>query len=135
LRKVSGDFYQISGGTTTYYGSFIVDTITVTATPAIITIEGIGTYTYGTGFPKVRLTIPRTFTFQPRAPARLQFLTASNQPGATYVCQFRSIYFRSVDFEQDWEKGVTPFVSYNTGSLPSGGPTRSRNRMPGIDCC
>jgi hypothetical protein len=41
LRKVSGDFYRLSGNTTTYSGSFIVDTITITATTALITIEGI----------------------------------------------------------------------------------------------
>jgi hypothetical protein len=124
LRKVSGDFYQVSGSTTTYFGSFIVDTITLNVTNTNIRIEGIGTYTWNAAAPKVRIVIQRTFIFQPRGPARLQFFTTSNQPGAVYVCQFRSIYFRTVDFEQDWERGITPLVSYNTGSLPSGGPAR-----------
>ena len=124
LRKASGDFYQVSGGTTMYFGSFIVDSITLGATTAHITIEGTGTYTWSAGAPKVPVIIPRTFIFQPPAPATLQFFTLTNQPGATYVCQFKSIFFRTVDYEQDWESGVTPLVSYNTGSLPSGGPAR-----------
>jgi hypothetical protein len=124
LRKVSGDFYQVSGNTTTYFGSFIVDTITLNVTNTDVLIEGIGTYTWNAGAPKVRIVIRRTALFQPRGPARLQFFTTSNQPGAVYVCQFKSVYFRTVDFEQDWERGVAPFVSYNTGTLPSGGPAR-----------
>jgi hypothetical protein len=124
LRKVSGDFYQISGNTVTYFGSFIVDTITLRATNSQIIIEGIGAYTWNTGTPKIRIIIRRTFDFQPRAPAVLQFFAISDQPGATYRCQFRSVYFRTIEFEQDSETGVIPFVSYNTGSLPSGGQSR-----------
>lgn len=36
-----------------------------------------------------------------------------------------SRYFRTIDYEQDWETNVIPFVSYNTGSLPSGGVSRT----------
>src|SRR5688500_13654066 len=32
MRKVSGDFYTASGGTTTYFGSFIVDNPAITTT-------------------------------------------------------------------------------------------------------
>lgn len=71
LRKVSGDFYQLSGGTVTYFGSFVVDTITINLTGSQIIIEGAGTFTWNMGAPRVRIVIQRTFTFQPHAPAML----------------------------------------------------------------
>jgi hypothetical protein len=55
----------------------------------------------------------------------VRWFNAAGQAGATYACPYLSPFFRSVDLEQDCETGVTPFTSYNTGSLPSGGPTRT----------
>jgi hypothetical protein len=125
MKRVSGDFYQVSGATVTYFGSLVVNAPTVTVTATTVTIEGLGTYTWSAGSPKLRVTIPRTILFQPPAPATAQFFTINNVPGATYLCPFQSGYFRTVQFEQDREQSVTPFVSYNTGSLPSGGPART----------
>lgn len=124
-RRVSGDFYQVSGATTTYHSSFRVDAPTITTTAAQVRIEGLGSFTFAAGAPKVRVTIPRTTIFQPAAPATVQFLTVANQPGASYLCRHQSAYLRSVRFEQDCQAGVAPFVSYNTGSLPSGPPART----------
>ena len=123
--KVSADFYQVSGATTTYHSSLRVDSPTVTTTAAQVVIEGLGVFTFPAGAPKLRVTIPRTTIFEPAAPATVQFFTLSNQPGASYLCRFQSVYMRSVRYEQDCETGVAPFVSYNTGSLPSPPPPRN----------
>lgn len=123
--KVSGDFYQVSGATTSYHSSFRVDGPTVATGGGQVVIEGRGSFTFSAGAPRVRVTIPRTTLFQPAAPATVQFLTLANQPGASYLCRFQSVYLRSVRYEQDCQVGVAPFVSYNTGSLPSGPPPRT----------
>ena len=127
LSKISGDFYQILGATTTYFGSFTVNSPTITANPAMVTIEGLGTYTWSAAAPKIRVTIPRRLIIQPPAPATVQFFTITNQPGATYLCPFVSVFFRTVQYETDHVDDVTAqlFQQYNTGSLPSGGPART----------
>jgi len=122
--KLSGDFFQVNGATVSYFGSFIVNAPTVTTTASTITVEGLGSYTWSAGAPRLRVTIPRRSIIQPPAPATAQFLTSGGTPGAAYLCAYVSRFFRSVRYEQDSEVGVTPFVSYNTGALPSGGPAR-----------
>lgn len=125
MMRLSGDFYMVNAATITYFGSFVVNAVTLSVTASLVTIEGIGSYTYGTAFPKIRVTIPRVLIIQPLAPATVRFFSLTNVPGAVYVCSYQSVYFRTVVWEQDREQGVTPFVSYNTGSLPSGGPART----------
>jgi len=127
MRKVSGDFYQVSGGTVSYFGSFVVDAPVVTVTASLVTITGLGRYTWTAGAPRIRLTIPRVIILSPPAAATLQFFTLANQPGAQYVCPYVSGYFRTVLYELDKVQDVaTPvFDHYNTGTLPSGGPTRN----------
>lgn len=127
MRRLSGDFHQISGGTTTYYGSFVVDSPSITVTPAAVTIKGLGRYTFNAGAPVIQVTIPRRNVFQPPAPANVQFFTTTGSAGAAYNCPYESAYFRSVRLETDRVSDVTTpvFTSYNTGSLPSGGPART----------
>jgi len=127
MNRVSGDFFQVSGGTTTYFGSFAVDSAAVTATATQITIKGLGRFTFAAGAPVVQVTIARRTIFQPQAPATVQFFTTSSSPGATYTCGFSSAYFRRVLIETDRVSDVTTpvFNSYNTGSLPSGGSARN----------
>lgn len=127
LKRLSGDFLQISGGTTTYFGSFVVNSPTITVSPTLVTIKGLGTYTFSAGAPVVQVKIPRRSIFQPQAPATVQFFTTAGTPGATYTCAFESIYFRTVRIETDRVSDITTpvFNSYNTGSLPSGGPARN----------
>jgi len=36
MKKVSGDFYQVSGATTTYFGSFVVNSPTITVAPTTV---------------------------------------------------------------------------------------------------
>ncbi|MGH2601764.1 MAG: hypothetical protein ACRDJ9_20570, partial [Dehalococcoidia bacterium] len=125
VMRVSGDFYRVSGATTTYFGSFIVDAPSVSATPTTATITGTITATWSTSHRQVRVTVPRTTILQPAAGATVQFFTTTGGAGATYVCPFQSRAFRTVQFEQDFVTGVTPFSSYDTGLLPSGGPART----------
>lgn len=127
MRRVSGDFFQILGGTKTYFGSFVVNSPTLTVTPTLVTIDGLGQYTFSAGAPRVRVSIPRVRIIQPPGAATVQFFTTSGTPGATYLCSFQSAYFRTVILETDRVVDVTSplFASYNTGSLPSGGPART----------
>lgn len=118
LKRVSGDFLSISGGTTSYFGSFVVNAPTITTSASEVKLEGLGTFTWSAGAPLVRVTIPRTTIFEPAKPATVQFVTPPSTPGASYLCQFDSPHFRTVLWEQDSVAGAVPFVSYDTGSLP-----------------
>lgn len=126
MNSVSGDYYQVSGSTTTYFGSFIINPISVTVTSSTVTIQGQGKFTWSTSYTVIKVTIPRTIIFVARAPATVQWYNTSGSPGATYICPFVSTYFRTVQYEMDKVSDVvTPvFSSYNTGALPSGGPAR-----------
>lgn len=127
MKRLSGDFYQTSGGTTTYSGSFVVDSPTITVTTAQVIVKGLGSFTLSVGAPVVQVTIPRRVIFQPQAAATVQFFRTNGSPGSTYTCAFESIYFRTVRIETDRVSDVTTpvFSSYNTGSLPSGGAARN----------
>ncbi|MFD7712152.1 hypothetical protein [Streptomyces sp. NPDC059786] len=126
LNKVSGDFFTTSGGTTTYFGSFVVHAPAVTRSAAQIVIRGTGTYTWSAAYPVVQVTVPRRRTGQPPGAATVQFLRSTGQMGASYVCPWVSPYFRTVQWEQDSVTGRVPFLSYDTGSLPqpAGSPAR-----------
>ena len=124
-KRVSGDFYISSGGTLNYFGSFIVHSPTITVTATSVIIDGMGTFTWSAGAPRLRVTIPRALVISPPGAATAQFIQTNGTPGASYTCPFSSRYFRTVQYEEDHVASVTPFVSYNTGSLPSGGPART----------
>ena len=104
-----------------------MDAPVLTVLPNLVIINGIGRYTWSAGAPKIRISIPRTFLFSPPVPATMQFFTLANQPGALYVCQYVSAFYRTVRYELDKVDDLnTPlFDHYNTGSLPSGGPARN----------
>jgi hypothetical protein len=117
MNRFSADFFYVSGGTQSYYGSFRVDAPTITTTATEVRLEGLGTFTWAAGAPFVRVTVPRVTIFDPPAPATVQFITPPSTPGATYTCAFASPYFRSVLWEQDCVAGTVPLVSYDTNSL------------------
>ena len=125
LRKLSGDYFTISGATSTYFGSWTVDAVTVTTSPTAIVVVGTARTTWTTTFTVARVSIPRTTIFRPAPAATIRWSTPSGTTGATYVCSWEAGAYRTVELEQDCEAGVTPFSSYNTGSLPSGGPSRT----------
>jgi len=127
LKRVSGDFFLTAGATKSYFGSFVVHAPTITVAPDLVTIDGLGEYTYATGAPKLRITIPRVIVLNPPADATLRFFTLAHQPGATYLCRFESAFFRTLQIETDRVSDVTStvFASYHTGSLPSPQPHRT----------
>ena len=127
MHRVSGDFVQISGSTRTYFGSFVVDSVTTGSSSAGEVLRGLGRFTFAAGAPVVQVTIPRRLIFQPPAPATVQFFTTANQPGATYVCNYSSGYFRSLTVQTEHSSDLLDpvFTTYNTGSQPSGGSARA----------
>jgi hypothetical protein len=126
-KQISGDFFQLSGGTTAYFGSFSVPAPVITVSSTTITIKGLGKFSWTAGWPVVQVTIARHSIFQPAAPAVVQFFNTAGSPGASYLCDFQSGYFRTVRIETDKTSDLTTpvFTSYNTGSLPSGGAARN----------
>jgi len=127
LKRFSADFFQVSGGTTTYYGSFQVNAPTITKTATELKLEGIGSFTWATTAKLVRVTIPRVQSESPLQPATVKFITPPSTLAATYLCPFASRNYRTISLEQDSVAGAVPFVSYNTGSLaqPSSSPART----------
>ena len=124
--RISADYFALSGATVSYFGSMRVDAPAVTITSAHVVITGTARYTWAAGAPRVKVTIPRVPSTSSPAAATMQHITASGSPGATYICRFLGSAFRAVVFEQDCQDTVPdPFVAYNTGSLPSGGPARA----------
>ena len=131
LTKVSGDLFSVSGGTVTYFGSFIVHAPVITSTATQVVCKGTGQFTFAAGAPVLQVTIQRRTIFQPQAPALAQFFTTGGLPAALYSCAFESAKFRTVRLETDRVSDVaTPvFDTYNTGTLPSGGPARNLTVM------
>lgn len=125
LRRLSGDYYSVGGSTTTYFGSWTVDAVNITTTASAVTVVGTARTTWPTTFTVAKVTIARTTIFRPAPPATITWSTPSGATGATYTCNWEAGAFRTVELEQDCESGVTPFSSYNTGSLSSGGPART----------
>lgn len=124
LRRVSGDFYIQSGSTLHYHGSFVVHAPQISVTSSTVVLDGLGSFTWNAAFPRVRVAIPRTTIFNPAAPATVRFLTVGGAAGAVYTCPHASPYFRTIQLEEDRVASVTPFSSYNTGSLPAPPPAR-----------
>ena len=123
--RISADYYAVSGATVSYFGSMRVDAPAVAISASRIVITGTGRYTWAAGAPRVKVTIPRVPLTSAPAAATMQHMLPSGSPGATYVCRYLGPAFRAVLFEQDCQDTVpAPFTSYNTGSLPSGGPAR-----------
>jgi hypothetical protein len=125
LMKLSGDYYSITGGTTTYFGSWTVDAVTTSKGPNSVVAVGTARTTWSTTYTVARVTVPRRNIHRPAAPATIQWSTPTGAIGATYVCNHESPALRVVELEQDVEAGVTPFPAYDTGSLPSGGGARN----------
>ncbi|GAB2757678.1 hypothetical protein [Amycolatopsis magusensis] len=125
-RRISGDFFTVSGSTTAYFGSFVVPSPMVTTTAAQVLAEGAGTFTWAAGAPKIRLAVKRAEGAESPQPATVEFLTGSGSVGAIFSCAFESGFFRTVSYEQDSVAGAVPFLAYDTGSLPrpAGSPAR-----------
>jgi hypothetical protein len=119
LMRISGDFFQTSGATTNYVGSFVVETLTAAVTEGLVKLNGRGRFSFPVSAPHVEVSIARGAAATPTpGEATVQFSTDGGSPSASYLCAFVSPHFRSVQLEQDSVAGTVPFVSYDTGSLP-----------------
>lgn len=123
-RRVSGDFFRRTGATMAYAGSFVVNTPRITPGAREVVVEGEGVFSFASGSPVLRLTIPRAPATAARAPIEARFLTTSGIPGALHHCQFQSPAFRTIEWEQDVVASVTPFSAYDTSGLPAPGRAR-----------
>lgn len=119
MKRISGDFFETSGATTSYVGSFVVAAPTATTTEGLLTLSGQGKFSFPVVSPHVEVTIVRgtSAALQP-GPASVKFSNNGAAPSASYLCAFVSPHFRSVQLEQDSVAGTVPFISYDTGSLP-----------------
>ncbi|TDD43293.1 hypothetical protein E1286_29095 [Nonomuraea terrae] len=111
--RVSGDLFTVSGATTSYAGSFVVDAPAVRSEGGETRIEGAGRFTFDTETRDVGVVIAGGSG-------------SATVGGRAYEVAFASPHFRSVLLEQDSVVGAVPFVSYHTGSLPgpAGSPPR-----------
>jgi len=124
LLLLSGDYFRPTDGTLAYFGSWLVDPVVLSVTDSAVTITGEAQTTWPTSFNRIKVTIPHRIVFMSPAAATVEWFDSGGQTGNTHLCSYESAYLRRIDFEQDREQSVKPFVSYNTGSLPSGGPAR-----------
>ncbi|MFI6734515.1 hypothetical protein ACIBI9_16425 [Nonomuraea sp. NPDC050451] len=111
--RVSGDLFTVAGATTSYAGSFVVNSPTARSEGTETRIQGRGVFTFDTPAKDVSVTITGGSG-------------TAEVAGRAYQVAFASPYFRSVLLEQDSVIGTVPFVSYQTGTLPgpSGSPAR-----------
>src|SRR5215216_6634560 len=89
-RRISGDLYRVAGATTTYFGSFIVNSPTLTVTSSKVTIKGSGNFSFTNFFPIVTVTIRRVPPFAAAGPAMVSFSDAVGGQGTNYQCAFVS---------------------------------------------
>ncbi|MFI6325811.1 hypothetical protein ACIBG8_50425 [Nonomuraea sp. NPDC050556] len=113
MGRVSGDLFTTAGATTSYVGSFVVNTPTVNGGQ----IEGLGVFSFAVPTKAVTVSITES-------------AATASVGGRDYELTFASRFFRTVDVEQDSVVGTVPFVDYNTGSLP--GPSGSPARTLGV---
>ncbi|MEV6156668.1 hypothetical protein AB0L53_40625 [Nonomuraea sp. NPDC052129] len=111
--RVSGDLFTTAGATTSYAGSFVVNTAAAVAEGAGTKITGRGTFSFDTPAKDVTVAISGT-------------VGTAQVAGQSYQLTFSGRHFRTVLLEQDSVAGTEPFERYDTGTLP--GPTGSPAR-------
>ncbi|WP_143590708.1 hypothetical protein [Thermoactinospora rubra] len=104
--RVSGDLFTVAGATTTYVGSFAVHAPKLDVEPEGTRIDGRGVFTFPVVTEQVSVRVE-------------DGVATAVIDGRTYRLPHASPYFRSVLLEQDSVVGTVPFVSYDTGALPS----------------
>ncbi|MEV0591046.1 hypothetical protein [Nonomuraea cavernae] len=112
--RVSGDVFSVSGSTTAYVGSFVVNAVAVRAEGDEARIEGRGVFTFDAPVRDVSVTISHG-------------TGRAVVAGRSYPVSYDSPYFRSVLLEQDSVTGTEPFTAYNTGALPCPPGTAARD--------
>jgi hypothetical protein len=129
MSRVSADYFHVEDGAADYAGSMCVDAPVLQPAPSLLTITGTCRSTWDTDATDVSITIPRVALDARPAPVTLCHLTSDQRVRARYECEFTSRAFRKVLIEEDVEQGVTPFESYDTGSLGAGCPPRTLTHL------
>ena len=124
--RISADYYAIAGATVSYFGSMRVDAPAVAITATHVVITGTARYTWAAGAPRVKVTIPRVPSRR-HPPRRRCSTSGERQPGArpTSAATSARPSGRCSSSRTARTPCRDPFASYNTGSLPSGGPART----------
>lgn len=125
LNTASFDFFTV-GAVSTYYGSFVVNSPSITYSTTNVIVDGFITGTRTMWANRVKIQIPRNTILHPAADAKMTLLQNSIA-GNTYTCAFQSPYFRTVKLETDAEVGTSLLGDYDTASLPCPGPNRIIN--------
>ena len=124
--RISADYYAISGATVSYFGSMRVDAPAVSITATHVVVRGTGRYTWAAGATRVKVTIPRVPSTSSPAAATMQHIRRAAARERRTSAAFSARPSGPSLFEQDCQDTVPdPFMAYNTGSLPSGGPARA----------
>jgi hypothetical protein len=124
LMKLSGDYFTVSGGTVTYSGSWTVDAVTTSTVNGSMVVVGTARTTWPTTFTVARVVVPRRTVLQPAAAATITWSTPDWRARSHVRLRARERRTAHGGTRAGREDGVTRFDSYNTGSLPSGGPAR-----------
>jgi len=123
-QRVSADYFRGHGATRVYIGSMRVDRIAVTTRRDRVTVTGNARFSWPSNNDRITVTIPRAAADAPPPPATLRHAAGGGAQASAYVCDFESPRFRTVLLEESYEPSVARFMSYDTGTLPSGGPQR-----------
>jgi hypothetical protein len=112
--RVSGDFFQKSGGVLRHWGSFVIASPRVMAGDDEVTIGGRARFGTNKKAPNVLVTIRRAP--RPALRATVIFSDAEGNVEDTFGCKFASPFFRTVEYEVDIVAGTEVFDVYNVKS-------------------
>ncbi|MGW7514592.1 hypothetical protein ACWGJ2_03250 [Streptomyces sp. NPDC054796] len=114
LPVVSGDLFTVSGSTTSYNNSFVLDgTQAVPALPAVV--AGTATFAYAAAMPKVSVAVSKL------APGGTATVTLSSDDGTrtqSFTCSYVSRFLRTIDWEVDTMATTAAFGQVSTTDYP-----------------
>src|SRR5436190_3722290 len=105
-------------------GSMRIDDPVIVVREDHVAIRGTATFSTATAYTTVKVTIPRVPPGTDRAPATLTHFTSHGALGSSFTCEFHTESFRTVVFEEAYQRGLRRFTEYDTSLLPSSGPHR-----------
>ncbi|MFI0242767.1 hypothetical protein [Streptomyces sp. NPDC016845] len=110
LPVVSGDLFTVSGSTTYYNNSFILDgTQAAPALPAVV--AGTAKFAFDTATPKASVSVTKL------APGGTATVTLTSTDGATtqsFICPYTSRFLRTIDWEVDTMATTVAFTQIST---------------------
>lgn len=135
---VSGDLFKRSGGGLSggggvlkHWGSFLIPMPEFAAGLDGFTVKGDLVYAAKEKAPCVNVTIPRALSNATMPPAKVTFLRKGVAED-TFVCEYVSPFFRTVEYEVDMVEGTAIFDSH-TAELPGAPPRKLKFVTPYAD--